>query len=169
MDPNRLTQKSQEALHDAQTKALRYGHTEMDTEHLLLALLEQRDGLVPRLLERMDIDVDGLRTATERALERRPRVAGSGQGQVTVGRALGLALDRAEQEAERLKDDYVSVEHLLLAMLDTDTPARRVLNQHGVTRDAFLEALTAVRGAQRVTSATPESAYEALEKYGRDL
>jgi ATP-dependent Clp protease ATP-binding subunit ClpB len=169
MDPNRLTQKSQEALHDAQTKALRYGHTEVDTEHVLLALLEQRDGLAPRLLARMDIDVDGLRTATERALERRPRVAGSGQGQATVGRALGLALDRAEQETERLKDDYVSVEHLLLALLESDGGAQRVLGEAGVTRDGLLEVLTSVRGAQRVTSATPESAYEALEKYGRDL
>ena len=170
MDPNQLTQKSQEALHDAQTKALRYGHTEVDVEHLLLALLEQRDGVVPRLLGRLDADVDGLARDVERALERRPRVSGAGQGQgVTVTRALGLLLDRAQQEAQRLKDEYVSVEHLLLAMLDTDTPARRVLDQHGVSRDRFLEALTTVRGAQRVTSASPESAYEALEKYGRDL
>src|SRR6201991_48596 len=170
MDPNRLTEKTQEALHDAQTKALRFGHTEVDVEHLLLALLEQRDGVVPRLLTRLDADVDGVTRDVERALERRPRVSGAGQGQgVTVTRALGLLLDRAQQEAERLKDEYVSVEHLLLAMLDTDTPARRVLDQHGVSRDRFLEALTAVRGAQRVTSASPESAYEALEKYGRDL
>src|SRR3954452_16125808 len=170
MDPEQLTQKSQEALHDAQTKALRYGHTEVDVEHLLLALLEQRDGLVIRLLQRMEVDPDAIHRDLERALERRPRVSGAGQGQgITVTRALGLLLDRGQQEAERLKDDYVSVEHLLLALLDTDTPARRVLDQHGVSRDRFLEALTAVRGAQRVTSATPESAYEALEKYGRDL
>jgi ATP-dependent Clp protease ATP-binding subunit ClpB len=170
MDPEQLTQKSQEALHDAQTKALRYGHTEVDVEHLLLALLEQRDGLVPRLLQRLEVDIDALHRDLEQVLERRPRVSGSGQGSnVTVTRNLGLLLDRARQEAERLKDDYVSVEHLLLAMFEADTPARRVLQQHGATRDRFLEALTAVRGAQRVTSATPETAYEALEKYGRDL
>jgi ATP-dependent Clp protease ATP-binding subunit ClpB len=170
MDPNQLTQKSQEALHDAQTKALRYGHTEVDVEHLLLALLEQREGVVPRLLTRLDADVEGIARDVEQALERRPRVTGAGQGQgITVTRALGLLIDRAQQEAQRLKDEYVSVEHLLLAMLDTDTAARRVLDQHGVSRDRFLEALTAVRGAQRVTSASPESAYEALEKYGRDL
>jgi ATP-dependent Clp protease ATP-binding subunit ClpB len=169
MDPNQLTQKSQEALHDAQTKALRYGHTEVDVEHLLLALLEQREGVSARLLARLDADVDAIRRDVEQALERRPRVAGSGQGNATVTRALGLLLDHAQQEAERLKDDYVSVEHLLLALLEADTPARRILQQHGVTRDRFLEVLTAVRGAQRVTSATPESAYEALEKYGRDL
>ncbi|WP_028060230.1 ATP-dependent chaperone ClpB [Candidatus Solirubrobacter pratensis] len=169
MDPNRLTQKSQEALHDAQTKAMRFGHTEVDVEHVLLALLDQRDGIAVRLLARLGADLDGIRRDVEQALERRPRVSGSGQGNVTVTRALGVLLDRAEQEAERLKDDYVSVEHLLLALLEADTPAKRILHQHGVDRDRVLEALTAVRGAQRVTSATPESAYEALEKYGRDL
>src|SRR6185503_16005096 len=114
MDPEQLTQKSQEALHDAQTKALRYGHTEVDVEHLLLALLEQRDGVVPRLLARLGADVEGVAGDVQRALERRPRVSGAGQGQgPTVTRALGLLLDRAHQEAQRLKDDYVSVEHLI--------------------------------------------------------
>jgi ATP-dependent Clp protease ATP-binding subunit ClpB len=171
VDPNRLTQKSQEALHDAQTKALRYGHTEVDVEHLLLALLDQPDGLVARLLERMDVDVGALRRATEEALERRPRVSGSGSGQASVSRALGLLLDDAEQEATRLKDEYVSVEHLLLAMVagGSRTAAGRLLAEQGVQRDAFLGVLTEVRGSQRVTSATPESSYEALEKYGRDL
>src|SRR3954449_985584 len=123
MDPNQLTQKSQEALHDAQTKALRYGHTEVDVEHLLLALLDQPDGLISRLLD----DPDAIRRDVEQALERRPRVSGAGQGNITVSRTLGLLLDRAGQEAERLRDDYVSVEHLLLALFELDTPARRVL------------------------------------------
>jgi ATP-dependent Clp protease ATP-binding subunit ClpB len=171
VDPNRLTQKSQEALHDAQTKALRYGHTEVDVEHLLLALLDQPDGLVARLLARMEVDVGALRRATEQALERRPRVSGSGSGQASLSRALGLLLDDAEREATRLKDEYVSVEHLLLAMVagGSGTGAGRLLTGHGVDRDAFLSVLTEVRGSQRVTSATPESSYEALEKYGRDL
>jgi ATP-dependent Clp protease ATP-binding subunit ClpB len=171
MDPERLTQKSQEALHDAQTKALRHGHTEIDVEHLLLALLDQPDGLVPRLLARIDVDVDALRTGVELALERRPRVSGAGSGQATVSRALGLLLDDAQQEASRLKDDYVSVEHLLLAMIagGSRTGAGRLLAEHGIDRDRFLSVLTEVRGSQRVTSATPESSYEALEKYGRDL
>jgi ATP-dependent Clp protease ATP-binding subunit ClpB len=171
MDPERLTQKSQEALHDAQTKALRHGHTEIDVEHLLLALLDQPDGLVPRLLARTDVDVDALRAAVEQALERRPRVSGAGSGQAAVSRALGLLLDDAQQEAARLKDDYVSVEHLLLAMIAAGprTGAGRLLAEHGVDRDRFLSVLTEVRGSQRVTSATPESSYEALEKYGRDL
>jgi ATP-dependent Clp protease ATP-binding subunit ClpB len=171
MDPNRLTQKSQEALHDAQTKALRYGHAEVDVEHLLLALLDQPDGLVGRLLMRMDADVDGLHRELEQALERRPRISGAGAGQATVSRTLGLLLDDAEKEASRLKDEYVSVEHLLLAMIagGSSTGAGRLLAQHGIDRDRFLTVLTEVRGSQRVTSATPESSYEALEKYGRDL
>ena len=171
MDLNRLTLKSQEALHDAQTKALRFGHNEVDTEHLLLALLEQRDGLIPRLLARADVDTGALRSAVEAALERRPRVSGPGAqgGQPGITRALGALLDSAEQEAQRLRDEYVSVEHILLAMLGADSGAGRLLRDHGVDRDGFLEVLTQVRGAQRVTSSTPESAYEALEKYGRDL
>jgi ATP-dependent Clp protease ATP-binding subunit ClpB len=170
MDPNQLTQKSQEALHDAQTKALRYGHTEVGSEHLLLALLDQSEGLIPRLLERADVDVDALHSALERSLQGRPRVTGSGQGQqIGISRELGEVLDSAAQEAERLKDEYVSVEHLLLAMIASRGPVGRLLTEAGADRDRILQVLTEVRGAQRVTSATPESAYEALEKYGRDL
>jgi ATP-dependent Clp protease ATP-binding subunit ClpB len=171
MDPNRMTLKTQEALHDAQTKALRYGHTEIDVEHLLLALLEQSDGLVPRLMERAEADPAALRAGLEQALEQRPRVSGAGSGEVHVSRALSRLLDAADEERSRLKDEYVSVEHVVLAMIatGTQTAAGRLLREHGVTRERFLEALTEVRGSQRVTSATPETAYEALEKYGRDL
>ena len=173
MDPNRLTQKTQEALHDAQTKALRYGQTEVSPEHLLLALLGQPDGLVVRLLERGDVDAGALRSATEHQLEQLPRVSGPGAapGQLYVSRELSELLDRADREASRLKDEYVSVEHVVLAMIDSGVSSGvgRLLKDHGVTRERFLEALTQVRGSQRVTSATPESAYEALEKYGRDL
>ncbi|HWE11289.1 MAG TPA: ATP-dependent chaperone ClpB [Solirubrobacteraceae bacterium] len=175
MDSNRLTVKTQEALHDAQTTALRLGHTELDTEHLLLALLEQRDGLIPRLLTGADVDPDALRAALHQALERRPRVSGPGSsGQIGVTRGLSRVLDAAEQEAERLRDEYVSVEHVLLAMLGAGgdrsiNGAGRLLREHGADRDRILEILSQVRGAQRVTSSTPETAYEALEKYGRDL
>jgi ATP-dependent Clp protease ATP-binding subunit ClpB len=173
MDPNRLTQKSTEALHDAQTKALRFGHTEVDTEHLLLALLEQTDGIVPRLLAQSGADPDRLAKNLEAELERRPRVSGPGAapGQISVTQRLSRLLDDAEQEAGRLKDEYVSVEHLLLAML-AEGPASgagRLLTDEGVTRAAFLHALERIRGNQRVTSAMPESAYEALAKYGQDL
>jgi ATP-dependent Clp protease ATP-binding subunit ClpB len=173
MDPNQLTQNTQAALHDAQTKALRYGHTEVDVEHLLLALLEQPDGLVPRLLERADADPRALVTALDEHLQGRPSVSGPGSasGQIYVSRALNELLDRAQREAERLKDEYVSVEHVVLAILASskDQAASRLLTEHGVTQERFLEALTQVRGSQRVTSANPESAYEALTKYGRDL
>ncbi|MDX6597582.1 MAG: ATP-dependent Clp protease ATP-binding subunit ClpB, partial [Gaiellales bacterium] len=172
MDPNRLTQKTQEALHDAQTRALRDGHTEIDVEHVLFALLTQSDGLVPRLLEGAGVDLAALQADLERNLASRPRVSGAGaSGEARMSRALAQLLDAAEAEMQRLKDEYVSVEHIVLAMLASgkQTPAGRMLTEHGATRERFLEALTQVRGSQRVTSANPETAYEALEKYGRDL
>ena len=172
MDPNHLTQKSQEALHDAQTKALRFGHTEVDVEHLLLALLDQSEGIVPRLLSQAGGDPDRLRGALEAELGRRPRVSGPGAnpGQVNVTQRLARLLDSAEQEAGRLKDEYVSVEHLVLAMLaEGPSTVAGLLREQGLTRESFLEALTRIRGNQRVTSAMPEVAYEALAKYGTDL
>ncbi|MFE1787057.1 ATP-dependent chaperone ClpB [Streptomyces sp. NPDC059525] len=173
MDMNRLTQKSQEALQDAQTRALRFGHVEVDGEHLLLALLDQGEGLIPRLLGAAGSDPDRVRAAVEAELGRRPSVSGPGvtPGQVYVTQRLSRLLDTAEQEAKRLKDEYVSVEHLLLALLTegTGSAAGRILNEEGLSREGFLDALTQVRGNQRVTSATPEATYEALEKYGRDL
>jgi ATP-dependent Clp protease ATP-binding subunit ClpB len=173
VDPSRLTEKSTEALHDAQTKALRYGHTEADGEHLLLGLLDQPDGLVKHLLEAAGADPARLRADLDAELSRRPRVSGPGAapGQVFVSQRLARLLDAAEREASRLKDDYVSVEHLAMALLDEgpQTPAGRLLRDQGLSRDKFLQALTAVRGNQRVTSSTPEGTYEALTKYGRDL
>jgi len=173
METDRLTQKSQEALHDAQTKALRFGHTEVDGEHLLAALLDQPQGLVPRLVTAAGGDAAGLAAALEAELGRRPRVSGPGAapGQVFLTQRLARLLDAAEGEARRLKDEYVSVEHLLLALIEegSATAAGRLLKEQRITREAFLAALTAVRGNQRVTSAMPEVAYEALEKYGRDL
>jgi ATP-dependent Clp protease ATP-binding subunit ClpB len=173
MDLNKLTQKSQEAVQSAQTKALRYGHVEVDGEHLLLALLEQPEGLIPRLLSRMDVSPEAVQRALEQELERRPRVSGPGMeaGKIYVTQRLQKLFLQAEEEAKRLKDEYVSVEHLMLALIDEQNTsvAGRMLQQFRVTRDNFLAALTAVRGHQRVTSATPETAYEALTKYGTDL
>ena len=173
MDLNRLTQKSQEGLHDAQTRALRFNHSDVDGEHLLLALLEQPDGLAPRLLQRAGVEPDSLTKAVDAELAQRPRVTGPGvaPGEVRVTQRFGRLLDSAEAEAKRLKDDYVSVEHLLLALIGEgiDTQAGRTLREYGITRESFLSALTAVRGNQRVSSAMPEAAYEALDKYGRDL
>jgi ATP-dependent Clp protease ATP-binding subunit ClpB len=172
MDMNRLTVKSQEALHDAQTKALRFGHTEVDGEHLLLALLEQPDGLVPRLLSAAGADPERAQKEVETELERRPQVSGPGAapGQVFVTQRLARLLDDADREARRLKDEYVSVEHLVIALIDegSGSAAGRILGQQ-LSRDQFLAALMSVRGNQRVSSAMPEVAYEALAKYGRDL
>jgi ATP-dependent Clp protease ATP-binding subunit ClpB len=125
------------------------------------------------LFERAEVDVDALRSALERTLEGRSRVTGPGAapGQIYVSQAVGRLLDDAKREADRLKDEYVSVEHVILAMIDSGkgTAAGRLLAQHGVTHERFLDVLTSIRGSQRVTSAMPEAAYEALEKYGRDL
>ncbi|MFB9572869.1 ATP-dependent chaperone ClpB [Streptomyces yanii] len=173
MDMNRLTQKSQEALQEAQSVAVRLGQNEVDGEHLLLALLDQQDGLTTRLLAGAGADPAALRGAVEADLAKRPRTTGPGAapGQVMVTQRLARLLDTAEQEAKRLKDEYVSTEHLVLALVDegSATAAGRRLAEQGVTKDTFLGALTQVRGHQRVTSANPEAAYEALEKYGRDL
>jgi ATP-dependent Clp protease ATP-binding subunit ClpB len=173
MDLNRLTQKSQEALHDAETAAVRFGQSEVDGEHLLSALLRQPDGLVPRLLGRIGADPRTIESDVDSELSRRPRVSGPGAqpGQIMITQRLSRILDAAGREAQRLKDSYVSVEHLALALAEegSSSAAGRILKQHGITRESFLDALTTVRGNQRVTSAMPEVAYEALEKYGRDL
>ena len=173
MDPNKLTQKSQEALHDAQTKALRYGHQEVDGEHLLLALLEQPEGLVVRLFNKMDVPVENLKAEVEAEVQKRPSVTGPGTeaGKIYVTQRLNRLLMKAEEEAKRLKDEYVSVEHLILPLINEGnaTAAGRILKSFNVTTERFLQALTELRGHQRVTSATPESTYEALERYGRDL
>jgi ATP-dependent Clp protease ATP-binding subunit ClpB len=172
MNPEKLTQKTTEALNDAHQRALALGHTQVDDEHLLLALIEQPDGLIPRVLVRLDVDVDRVRSALERALRARPSVSGPGaSGQVGMSRDLARTLDAAEKQADRMKDDYVSVEHVLMAMLDqgTRTSVGRLLADHGARLDALMEVLAEVRGSQRVTTASPEATYEALAKYGRDL
>jgi ATP-dependent Clp protease ATP-binding subunit ClpB len=173
MDLNKLTIKSQEAFQAAQTKAVRYGHQEVDGEHLLLALLEQSDGLIPKLLQGMGMSVDSIRQRLEQELERKPRVSGPGAepGKVYITQRLNQLLVKAQDEAKQLKDEYVSVEHLFLAFLDegSSTPAGRILRELKITRELLLQTLTLVRGHQRVTSAEPEATYEALQKYGKDL
>jgi ATP-dependent Clp protease ATP-binding subunit ClpB len=173
MDINKMTIKTQEALQGAQNIALKRGHIEVDGEHLLLALLEQEGGLIPRLLQRMDVSVDGFTRAVREELDKRPSVSGPGveAGKIYVTQRFNKLLLKAEEEAARLKDDFVSVEHLLLALVEEGvaTAAGKTLKQFNIGRDRLLQALTAVRGHQRVTSPDPEGTYEALEKYGRDL
>jgi ATP-dependent Clp protease ATP-binding subunit ClpB len=173
MDAQRFTQKSQEALQDAQSEAIRRGNTEVDVEHVVAALLRQEGGLIPRLFQKMEVDSQAVLQAIEEDLERRPRVSGPGleAGKVFLTQRLGKVFVRAEEEAKRLKDEYVSVEHLMLAAIDGDakTPFGKICATFNVTRERFTAALMVVRGNQRVQSANPEATYEALERYGRDL
>ncbi|MEM0914882.1 MAG: Clp protease N-terminal domain-containing protein, partial [Planctomycetota bacterium] len=174
MDFNRLTQKSQQAFQQAQSIAVKRGHQAVDNDHLLLALVEQQDGLIPRLLDKLNRPADVVVAELTRRLDARPSVSGPGTApnQVAVTQQLNETLVAAEKRAQSLKDEYVSVEHLVLGMLDTGKAADstgKMLADLGVTADAFLKAMTDVRGNQRVTSADPEATYEALDRYGRDL
>jgi ATP-dependent Clp protease ATP-binding subunit ClpB len=173
MDLSKFTEKSQAALTEAQNIATRSQHQAVDVEHLVLSLLEQEGGLVPRLFEKAKVAPDLLKAKAEEELARIPRVSGgdvAGQG-VYVTQRLNKLLVAAQDQAKKLKDEYVSVEHLVLAMFDepATTGIGKVFKSLGVRREDFLKALTEVRGHQRVTSANPEATYEALEKYGRDL
>jgi ATP-dependent Clp protease ATP-binding subunit ClpB len=173
MNLEKLTQSSQAALLRAQAIAGERGHQQVDVEHLLDALLEDESGLLNRFLQRMGVEREPLKEGIERELARRPKVAGPGfePGKVYITPRLQQLLTRAQTEANRLKDEYISIEHLALAMLEETPPgpAAQLLKQHGCDRDRFLKALTAVRGHQRVTSSDPEATYEALSKYGVDL
>ena len=173
MDINRLTDKSQEALRQAQTLASRRNHQGVDVEHLFAALLEPADGVVTALLAQTGVSVAAVKKALEDELDRIPRVTGAGAAagpeQLYVTQRLSRLFTRAEDEAGKLKDDYISVEHLLLAILEEGGKASQVLRAQGVGRDTLLGALQKVRGHQRVTSQNPEGTYQALERYGRDL
>jgi ATP-dependent Clp protease ATP-binding subunit ClpB len=168
MDNNHFTEKSLEGLSAAQRLAGKFQHQQMDTEHLLLALLDQERGLAPSLLNKADVPVEALKLKVQRELEKLPRVTG-GSGEIGITSRLNRLLGLAEDEARQMKDDYVSVEHLLLAMLQDTGAAGRILKEFGVTRERLMSALRQVRGNQRVTSPNPETTYEALERYGRDL
>ncbi|HKI83705.1 MAG TPA: AAA family ATPase, partial [Candidatus Krumholzibacteria bacterium] len=172
MDLNRLTEKSKEALAQAQGRAVKLGHQSVDVQHLLKALLHQEEGLLPRLLKRMDIPMAMLEEPLEKELRAMPKVSGPGsEGQLYAAPRLQQVLDDAAEEAKRLGDDYSSVEHLLLAMIELgkDHPVGRLLKQAGMTRERLLSALQQVRGGQKVSSQNPEETYEVLERFGSDL
>lgn len=171
MDINRFTEKVQQALSAAQTKAARYGHQQVEVEHLLAALLEQERGLATSILNKAEVDAESLKRQIDQALERMPKVSGASGApeQIYVTARLNHLLAQAEDEAKRLKDEYISIEHLLLAITEDQGAAGRAFKEHGVTRDRLLHTLQEVRGSQRVTSQNPEATYEALERYGRDL
>jgi ATP-dependent Clp protease ATP-binding subunit ClpB len=172
MDINRLTEKAQEALRAAQSEATRLGHQQIDVEHLLLALLDQEGGLARSILDKSGVDADQVRERVETELARLPKVSSTtgAAGEVYITGRLNRLLVQAEDEAKQLKDDYVSVEHILLAIVDERSgTAGRILSELGLTRDKLMQALRQVRGSQRVTTQNPEATYEALKRYGRDL
>lgn len=171
MDANRFTEKVQEALAAGQRLATRAGNQQVDVEHVLASLLDQDQGLAGSILLKAGVDVPRLKTRLQQDLERLPKVSGpaGGPDQIYVTGRLNRLMTQAEDEAKKLKDEYVSVEHLLLAMTDDGGATGRLLKEFGINRERVMSAMQQVRGSQRVTSPTPESTYQALERFGRDL
>ena len=169
MNIEKYTQNAQGAIIDCQNIAVEEGHQQIDGEHLHLALLMQKDGLIPKLLKFMNINTGEVIGAVQQQIDKLPKVSDSAESMYTTRRLQQLLLN-AEKKAEKMKDEYVSVEHLYLALLDErNTPSAEIFKRYGITKDKFLEALNQVRGNQRVTSQNPEENYDALNKYGRDL
>jgi ATP-dependent Clp protease ATP-binding subunit ClpB len=165
---DKYTQKAQAALMEAQGLAEQYHHATVDPEHLLFALLRQEGGVVPAVINRIGVDPALLERSVESALTAKSHAAGAAM-QVGVGRELTTILQEAEQIAGNMKDEYISTEHMLMAMASTTGKSRDLLARHGIDYNAIMQALAGVRGSQRVTSDNPEAQYEALAKYGRDL
>jgi|YNPMSStandDraft_1061717.scaffolds.fasta_scaffold16994_1 ATP-dependent Clp protease ATP-binding subunit ClpB len=168
MDLNRFTEKAQQAIAEAHKLAARWQQQQVDVEHLLLALLDQDKGLAPAILRKAGLSPEAVTIKLQREVEQQPRVSGTNVEPRITQRFLRL-LSLAEDEAKKLKDEYVSVEHLLLAATEDNGATGRILKEFGVTRERLMSALREVRGSQRVTSPNPEETYQALEKYGRDL
>src|SRR5450432_2025237 len=168
MRVDKFTQKMQEALQASQDVASEFNQQEITNEHFLLALLDQAEGVTRPLLEKIGVQVAALKGRLRRELERRPRVTGASID-LRIGNELRSVLDGAEKEMAKLKDEFVSAEHYLLALTNASVPAVRTLKDLGVTRDKLMQALQQVRGSQRVTDQNPEGKYQTLEKYGRDL
>ena len=172
MNAQKFTQKSLEAIQEAQNLAIENNNMQIEEEHLVAALLQQRDGLIPQLLKKMNVDCDAVQQAVKEKISRIPGVTGPGReaGKIYVSTDVDAVLTAAEKEEDRMKDEYVSVEHILLAILNRPNNAvKDVFQRFGVEKNAFLTALSSVRGNTRVTSDTPEETYDALSKYGQDL
>ena len=167
MNINKFTQKSLQAVQDCEKIAMDYGNQEIEQEHLLYALLTQDDGLIPKMIEKMGLDIGVVTQCVEQAIAGRTKVQG---GKQYVGQDLNNVLVHAEDEAKQMGDEYVSVEHLLLAMLRYPSRAMKgIFREMGISKEGFLQALSTVRGNQRVTSDNPEATYDTLNKYGTDL
>lgn len=172
MNAQKFTQKSLEALQSAQNLAIEYQNVQIEQQHLFYTLLTQENGLIGQLIKKMEIPVDSLQSAVKAEIEKLPRMTGPGreEGKIYVSQDVDRALVESEKTAERMKDEYVSVEHVVLALLNLPNSAMKQLyRQFGITKDRFLNALASVRGSARVTSDSPESTYDALKKYGSDL
>lgn len=171
MDTSKFTHKAQEAVLGAQNTALRFNHQVIEPEHLLFALLEQPEGLARRILNLSEVNPDSLKEKVEEHMKKIPQVySKTGQEQIYMSPKLGRIIEKAKREAEAFKDEYVSVEHLLLGLLSAEAgEAAKILRKEGVQRTKILEALQKIRGHQRVTSPDPEGTFEALTRYGRDL
>jgi ATP-dependent Clp protease ATP-binding subunit ClpB len=170
MQPDKFTMKTQAALQDAQAIAHEHSHQEIDGEHLLLALVQQEESLIPPLLQKLGVNIQQLTADLNRELARRVKVQGTSSQDVFWSSAVKKALDAADKEAGKLKDEYLSTEHLLLGLIEEgDAALKKIFQNHHVRRDDVLKALAELRGNQRVTDATPEDKFQALEKYGRDL
>ena len=168
MDQNRFTEKSLAALQAANQLALKFNHQQMDVEHVLLALLDQDHGLAAAILNKAEVALDAVKIKLQREIEKLPRVTGGNDNIALTGR-LNRLLGVADDEAKKMKDDFISVEHLLLAMLDDNGATDRILKEFGLNRARLTKAIQEVRGHQRVNTQNPEATYESLEKYGRDL
>src|SRR6266478_2254120 len=170
MPLDRLTIKSQEALQEAQRLAHGFSHQEVDGEHLLLAMMGQSESLIPDLLQKIGVQPAKLKADLERELGRRHKVQGTSTADLFLSANLKKVLDAAQSEAAKLKDDYISTEHLLLGLIDEGgSSLKKIFQSHGLKRDTVLRALADLRGNQRVTDPNPEDKFQALEKYGRDL
>ena len=168
MNISKFTQKSLQAVNDCEKWAYEYGNQEIEQEHLLYSLLKQEDSLIAKLIEKMEIDLDHFTKKVEEYLNKRVKV--SGAGQLYIGKDLNKALISAEDVAKSMGDEYVSVEHLFLALMNNQNPGiKAIFSEYGITKDRFLQALSSVRGNQRVTSDNPEATYDTLNKYGQDL
>ena len=169
MNIQKFTQKSVEAINDCEKLAYEYGNQELEQEHLLVALLQQQDGLIPKLIEKMEINLSHFTENAQKKLAARTKVSGANT-QIYVGADLNKVLINAEDEAKQMGDEYVSVEHLFLCLLKYPNKAmKELIKEYGISRDRFLQALSTVRGNQRVTSDNPEATYDTLEKYGYDM
>ncbi|MBN1849369.1 MAG: ATP-dependent chaperone ClpB [Deltaproteobacteria bacterium] len=167
---DKLTLKGQEMIQASQQTAERFGHQQIEPEHLLTAILEQKEGAIPPLLGKIGANAEYLKKEAHEAIEKIPRVSGTGYGQAYISPRTKAVLESAFQEAEQMKDEYVSLEHILLAISDEKgSEAGRILNESGITREAIFKVLVDIRGGQRITDQNPEDKYQALERFGRDL